>query len=121
MPFRAFTRIARPLISADADADQIRRASTTHVHTRILVRTDKTSRAHSTYATRSPVRARSAHAADIAHPIPTLHPDSGVLDTLTTMRNARAQLAVIATPDHPFIGLVSLDDLLGELLAANPH
>lgn len=109
-------------VPADADADQIRRASAAHGHTRMLVRADGqgiTGALHVRDALTGP--AATGHAADIAHPIPTLRPDSGVLDALTTMRNARAQLAVIATPDHPFIGLVSLDDLLSELLAANPH
>ncbi|WP_329247030.1 CBS domain-containing protein [Actinoallomurus sp. NBC_01490] len=63
----------------------------------------------------------NGRAADMMYSVPTLPPDCGVLDALTTMRNSRAQLAVVATPDNPFIGLVSLDDLLSELLTANPH
>jgi CBS domain containing-hemolysin-like protein len=52
--------------------------------------------------------------------VPVLAPDTTVLNALTALRTARAQLAVI-TPREPFSGIVSLDDLLSELLTTNPH
>jgi CBS domain containing-hemolysin-like protein len=109
-------------VPADADAEQIRRVSAAQGHTRMLVRADGHGIAgvlHVRDAITGP--AATGHAVDMTHPVHTLPADSGVLDALTTMRNARAQLAIVATADDPFIGLVSLDDLLSELLAANPH
>jgi len=43
------------------------------------------------------------------------------LFTLTVMRGARTSRPVIATPGEAFAGVISLDDLLSELLTANPH
>jgi CBS domain containing-hemolysin-like protein len=109
-------------VPADADAERIRRTSADRGHTRILVRADGrdvVGMLHVREAVTGPTAGRRA--ADMMYPVPTLPPDCGVLDALTTMRNSRAQLAVVATPDNPFIGLVSLDDLLSELLTANPH
>lgn len=109
-------------IPADATSDQIRQVSAAHGHTRLLVRADDDAVLGMLHV-RDAITAPSAtrRAADMIHPVPTLTPDSAVLTAVTTMQRARAQLAVIATADDPFIGLVSLDDLLGELLAANPH
>jgi CBS domain containing-hemolysin-like protein len=109
-------------IPADATSDQIRHVSATHGHTRLLVRADGDlvqGMLHVREAITDPPGVRRA--ADMIHSVPTLTPDSAVLTAITTMQRARAQLAVVATPDDPFIGLVSLDDLLSELLAANPH
>jgi CBS domain containing-hemolysin-like protein len=109
-------------VPADATSDQVRRVSAAHGHTRLLVRADEDAvqgMLHVREAVTDPSGTRRA--ADMIHPVPTLAPDSAVLTAVTTMQRARAQLAVVATADDPFIGLVSLDDLLGELLAANPH
>ncbi|MBX6768659.1 MAG: CBS domain-containing protein, partial [Actinomadura rubrobrunea] len=59
--------------------------------------------------------------ADLAHPAPDLVAGTPVLDAVTAMRRARAQLAVVHGPDGDYMGIVTLDDLLAELLAANPH
>jgi CBS domain containing-hemolysin-like protein len=107
-------------VPADADAERIRRTSAEHGHTRVLVHDDGR-RVIGAVHVREAIIGAGERAADLTHPVPTLPPDGGVLDALTTMRHARAQLAVVATPEDPFIGLVSLDDLLSELLAANPH
>ncbi|MFB9833357.1 CNNM domain-containing protein [Actinoallomurus acaciae] len=109
-------------VPADADAERIRRTSAEHGHTRILVRADGRGIAGMLHVREALTgRTASGRAADMMYPVPTLPPGCGVLDALTTMRNARAQLAVVASSDDPFIGLVSLDDLLGDLLTANPH
>lgn len=57
----------------------------------------------------------------MAYPVPSLAPGTSVLDALGALRAARAQLAVVAAPGEPFAGVISLDDLLSELLTANPH
>jgi CBS domain containing-hemolysin-like protein len=108
-------------VPADADADAIRRVSAEQGHTRVLVQADGRGVIGAVHVRDAVIGDPDRRAADMTHPVPTLAPDSRVLDALTTMRNAHAQLAVVATPDDPFAGLVSLDDLLGELLAANPH
>ena len=57
----------------------------------------------------------------MAYPVPALAPETTVLDALAALRAAHAQLAVVATPGQPPDGIISLDDLLSELLTANPH
>jgi CBS domain containing-hemolysin-like protein len=109
-------------VTEDATSTQIRTTSAHHGHTRLLVRTADHAvqgMLHVRDAVTDPTTTRRA--GEMTHPIPTLSPDSRVLTAVTTMRRARAQLALVATPDDPFVGLVSLDDLLGELLTANPH
>lgn len=109
-------------VSGDATGDQIRRVSAREGHTRLLVRGDDRA-IRGVLHVRDAVTDRTAtrRARSMTHPVPTLAPDSPVLTAITVLRRARAQLAVVATADDPFVGLVSLDDLLGELLAANPH
>jgi CBS domain containing-hemolysin-like protein len=58
-------------------------------------------------------------AAQLLHPMPRLAPDTTILDAVTRLRDARAQLAMVT--DGAYLGIVSLDDLLAQLLAANPH
>jgi CBS domain containing-hemolysin-like protein len=109
-------------VPEDATSDEIRQVSARHGHTRLLVRAGD-------HVIQGMLHVRDAitdgsttrRADEITHPVPTLAPDSPVLAAITTMRRARAQLALVATADNPFIGLVSLDDLLSELLTTNPH
>ncbi|MFB9832375.1 hemolysin family protein [Actinoallomurus acaciae] len=106
-------------VPAEATSAQIRDASAAHGHTRLLVRAD--AHIEGVLHVRDAITGPGRRATDITHPVPTLAPDSTVLAALTAMRAARAQLAVVATPENPFMGLISLDDLLSDLLTANPH
>jgi CBS domain containing-hemolysin-like protein len=106
-------------VPADATTGQVRRAAAASGHTRLLIRAPDgtiTGLVHARDAITG-----TGTAAAIAYPVPALAPGTPVLQALTMLRAARAQLAVITAPDQPFTGIISLDDLLGELLTANPH
>lgn len=60
-------------------------------------------------------------AGELAHPAPVLTAETTVLDAVSRMRRGRAQLAVVNDGRGEFAGIVTLDDLLAELLATNPH
>ncbi|MFD0683696.1 hemolysin family protein [Actinomadura fibrosa] len=109
-------------IDAGATAAQIRRTATASGHSRLLVRDRDgamTGIVHVRAAITEPDGDRRAE--DLAHPAPVLTAEATVLDAVTRMRRARAQLAVINDDGGEFAGIVTLDDLLAELLATNPH
>jgi len=108
-------------VSADATSDQVRRAAAASGHTRLLVLGDDGAIRGLVHVRDAITGPASATAGGLAYPMPALAPDTTVLDALTALRAARAQLAVITIPGQPFAGIISLDDLLGELLTANPH
>lgn len=109
-------------VPSDAGPEEIRRASAASGHTRLLVR-DGRARVSGLLHVRDalPCPAGGRTAGDMTYPVPTLTPGTTVLAAVSRLRRARAQLALVATPENPFIGIVSLDDLLSELLAGNPH
>lgn len=127
-------------VPADATAAQIRRISAATGRTRLLIRESDggigglvhardalphhaagTTRGSTTGSTTGTDNGTGLLAGDLAYPLPTLPQDSTVLAAITELRRAHAQLAVVAGPHDPFIGLVSLDDLLSDLLTTNPH
>ena len=109
-------------IDADATAARIRRTATASGHSRLLVRD-----ADGTVAGIVHVRAAvtepdgERRAAELAYPAPVLTSSTTVLDAVTALRRDRAQLAVVNDAQGAFAGIVTLDDLLAELLATNPH
>ncbi|TDD15527.1 HlyC/CorC family transporter [Actinomadura sp. KC06] len=108
-------------IGADATAAQIRRTATASGHNRLLVRDRDgamTGIVHVRAAITEPGGDRRA--GELAHPAPVLTAETTILDAVSRMRRARAQLAVVNDADE-FAGIVTLDDLLAELLATNPH
>lgn len=60
-------------------------------------------------------------ATDVAYLVPALEGGTTVLDAAGRLQRAHAQLAVVNAEDGTFQGIVSLDDLLSQLLSANPH
>ncbi|MBT2207302.1 MULTISPECIES: hemolysin family protein [Actinomadura] len=109
-------------IGADATAAQIRRTATASGHNRLLVREadgTMTGIVHVRAAITEPDGERRA--ADLAHPAPVLTAETTVLDAVSRMRRTRAPLAVVNDARNEFAGIVTLDDLLAELLATNPH
>jgi CBS domain containing-hemolysin-like protein len=109
-------------VPADAGPEEIRRTSAASGHTRLLVRDGRARIGGLLHVRDALPRAPDGRTAgDMTYPVPTLTPGTTVLAAVSRLRRARAQLAVVATPENPFIGIVSLDDLLSELLAGNPH
>lgn len=109
-------------IDAAATAAQVRRTANARGHSRLVVRDPGgavVGIVHVRAAITAPDATRSA--ADLATPAPALTSGTTVLDAVTRLRRDRAQLAVVTGPNAEFSGIVTLDDLLAELLATNPH
>jgi CBS domain containing-hemolysin-like protein len=109
-------------IEAGATAAQIRRTATESGHSRILVRNPDGTVAgivHVRAAVTEPDGERPA--GELAHPAPVLTAGTTVLDAVAGLRRTRAQLAVVNDAQGVLAGIVTLDDLLAELLATNPH
>jgi CBS domain containing-hemolysin-like protein len=109
------------VVPAGASPGQVRRAAAASGHTRLLVRGADGAITGLVHVRDAVTGTAAPTAAAMAYPVPALAPATPVLQALTTLRAARSQLAVIASPDEPFAGIISLDDLLSELLTANPH
>ncbi|MFF5263542.1 hemolysin family protein [Actinomadura viridis] len=109
-------------IDADATVARIRRTATDSGHSRLLVRDasgDVAGIVHVRAAITEPDGERRA--AELAHPAPVLTAGTTVLDAVTRLRRDRAQLAVVNDAQGALSGIVTLDDLLAEILATNPH
>ncbi|GAA1565781.1 hemolysin family protein [Actinomadura kijaniata] len=109
-------------VPAAATAAEIRRVATSSGHNRLVVLDGSGVPAgivHVRAAITSDSGARPA--AELAHPAPRLTPSTTVLDAVTRLRRSRSQLAVVTGEGGGFAGIVTLDDLLAELLATNPH
>ncbi|HMG30946.1 MAG TPA: CBS domain-containing protein [Jiangellaceae bacterium] len=54
----------------------------------------------------------------MATPVPVLEASDGVADAVRELQRARAQLAIVVDASGGVVGLVTLDDLLGQILIA---
>jgi len=111
-------------VPADAAPAQIRRVSAASGHTRLLVRDPGGTISGLVHARDAlPRHATGRTARDMTYPLPTLAADTSVLAATSTLQRARAQLAIVTAPGgaNAFLGLVSLDDLLSDLLTTNPR
>ncbi|MBB0245400.1 DUF21 domain-containing protein [Streptomyces alkaliphilus] len=104
-----------------ADLEEVLATATESDHTRLLVRDgDRVlGSVHARDAMVARARGRSVTAAALARPVPRLRAEDTVAQAVEQLRQHRASLAVVHTAeDGRLIGLISLDDLLGRLLAA---
>ncbi|MFC4912516.1 hemolysin family protein [Actinomadura gamaensis] len=109
-------------VPSDATAADVRRVATASGHNRLLVLGADGSGpgiVHVRAAVTEPDPDRRA--SELAHPAPVLTSGTTVLSAVSLMRRSRAQLGVVSGDDGAITGIVTLDDLLAELLAANPH
>ncbi|MFC5180483.1 hemolysin family protein [Actinomadura harenae] len=112
------------MVPSDATAADVRRVATASGHNRLVVLGADGAGpgiVHVRAAVAEPDAGRRA--AELAHPAPVLTGATTVLSAVSLMRRSRAQLAVVGGPGEgdAIAGIVTLDDLLAELLAANPH
>ncbi|MFI0448178.1 hemolysin family protein [Actinomadura sp. 6N118] len=106
-------------IDADATAAQVRRTATARGHSRLVVR-DANGGVVGIVHVRAAITS-DRRALELATPAPALTAGTTVLDAVSRLRRARAQLAVVTDANGELTGIVTLDDLLAELLATNPH
>ncbi|REE97726.1 hemolysin family protein [Thermomonospora umbrina] len=108
-------------VPADAGSREIRRAARASGHARLLVLDERGAVIGVTHVRDAVIAENGRRAADMAYPVPALDASTTVLDAATRLRRDRAQLALVNGPDGALRGIVTMDDLLGQLLAANPH
>lgn len=109
-------------VPEDASPADVRRAAHASGHARLLVRSADGAVSGIVHV-RDALTATGdgARAVDLAYPVPEVPATTSVLDATSRLRRARAQLAVVNDSGGAFRGIVSLDDLLGQLLVADPH
>ncbi|SFD19541.1 hemolysin family protein [Streptomyces aidingensis] len=124
-PVAALVVPAKDIASVPGDAGpaQILAAAAASDHTRLLVRDGERGEriigsVHARDAMVARVEGRAVTAAELAREVPKLKPDDTVAHAVEQLRHHRASLAVVTTPDGRLTGLISLDDLLGRILAA---
>ncbi|MEV4115911.1 hemolysin family protein [Nonomuraea sp. NPDC049695] len=102
------------MVPPSANAPQIRTAAATSGHLRLLVGTpgDVKGALHARDALLQP----SSTAEALCRPLPKLPCITQVPEAVTALQEARAHLALVTNQPGEVIGMVSLTDLLGELL-----
>jgi magnesium and cobalt exporter, CNNM family len=106
-------------VPASATPRQIRQTATASGHARLLVSDGRT--VLGLVHVRDAITAAGGTARELAYPVPTLRAGTSVLSAASRLRRDHAQLAAVTGRDGDFLGIVSLDDLLSQLLTANPH
>jgi CBS domain containing-hemolysin-like protein len=115
-PLREIVRPSDELaeVSPDATSDQIKAASRASGHLRLVVR--EQNRPLGVVHVRDALLQRPGiTATDLMRPILTLQADAPIYAALSTMRDTRNHLALVEA-DTGLIGLVTLDDVLNQLL-----
>lgn len=101
-------------VPAEAAAGQIRKTAAASRHLRLLVGDSR--RIHGVLHARDALLRPSARAGDLARPLPRLTCGTQVPEAVTALQEARAHLGLVTDADGCPIGMVSLTDLVGELL-----
>ncbi|MEU7899790.1 hemolysin family protein [Nonomuraea sp. NPDC049152] len=102
------------MVPADAGSDQIKRTAGETGHLRLPVGTP--SDIKGVLHARDAVLRREATAGELARPLPRLPCVTQVPEAVAALQDARAHLGLVTAGDLSVIGMVSLSDLLGELL-----
>ncbi|WP_188188868.1 hemolysin family protein [Nonomuraea sp. SYSU D8015] len=102
------------MVSPEATAEEIRATAAESAHLRLLVGADDqvVGALHARDALLNP----KGKAADLTHPLPKLPCVTQVPEAVTALQDARSHLALVTNQSGTVIGMVSLTDLLGELL-----
>jgi CBS domain containing-hemolysin-like protein len=108
-------------VGADADPARVVERAASSGRTRLIVRGADGQIAGSVHV-RDALLARAAGArraaGELATPVPVLAAGDGVAGALRDLQRSRAQLGIVADASGEVVGLVSLDDLLGQILTA---
>ena len=105
------------VVPYDAAPGQIRQTAARTGHTRLLVGAPDGTITGALHVRDALIDSdASSRADDLAYPVPRLAATTPVLQAVATMQSAHAQLALVTGPDRAVTGIVTLDDLLGQLL-----
>ncbi|MEV4892818.1 hemolysin family protein [Nonomuraea sp. NPDC055795] len=105
-------------VPADATAGEVVETSARTGRTRLVVWADgePLGVVHVRDAYLARMRGAASTAGRLAHPVPTLAPDTAQSAAVATLRAARSQLAPVRDASGVLLGMVTLDDLLARLL-----
>lgn len=114
--------LARPIteaahVPADADESEIRRVAARTNHLRLLVTGPTPQDVLGVLHVRDALLNPDARPRDLATPAPRLPADTTIPDALATLQDAHAHLGLVTT-NGQIIGLISLNDLINQLLTA---
>jgi CBS domain containing-hemolysin-like protein len=102
------------MVPASATTAEIKATAAENAHLRLLV--GRGQEVEGALHVRDALLNPSSTAADLTHPLPRLPRTTQVPEAVTAMQEARAHLALVTNQSGSVIGMVSLTDLLGELL-----
>ncbi|TMR25565.1 HlyC/CorC family transporter [Nonomuraea turkmeniaca] len=105
------------MVPSTATAAEIRATAAECGHLRLLVGTPNA--VEGTLHARDALLNPSSKARDLTHPLPELACVTQVPEAVTALQEARSHLALVTNQSGSVIGMVSLTDLLGELLDTN--
>lgn len=126
-PGAAVGRVTVPLsdvvgVVADATPQDVLDAAAEHRHARLVVR-DTDGTIVGTVHAREALAARGNGpwtAGTVARPLPTVRQDADLATAAEELRRNRAQLGLVRDADDRPIGLVSMDDLVTNILISTP-
>ncbi|MEV5572101.1 hemolysin family protein [Spirillospora sp. NPDC052269] len=104
---------------ADAAPQAVVDAARATGHTRLLVREPSgrlTGLVHARDAYLARANGETPRASDLAYPVPAVRVTDSLAAAVTTLRADRSQLGLVHDADDTLVGLVSLDDLLEQLV-----
>jgi CBS domain containing-hemolysin-like protein len=102
-------------VSADATAVQVRRTAADSGHLRLLVSSGDVGDVLGVLHIRDALIRPEASPAELARPVPRLERTTTVSEAVATLQEAHAHVGLVRDADE-VVGMVSLTDLLGELL-----
>jgi CBS domain containing-hemolysin-like protein len=105
-------------VTGGASIDDVLRTAAEHDRTRLLVREEDRiiGSIHARDALVARAQGRTAHARELARPVPEVAEDTTVADAIDLLRRRRASLAVVRDDSGRLTGMVTLDDLLARYL-----
>lgn len=111
-------------VSAAAGPQEVLDVAAGHRHTRLVVRDDAGAIIGTVHA-REALAARDADASwtagAMARPIPSLSTDDDLATAAETLRRNRAQMGLVREAAGQVVGLVSMDDLVTNILLSEPE
>ncbi|NBE91945.1 HlyC/CorC family transporter [Nonomuraea sp. KC401] len=112
---RLMTRIAQAAkVPPTADSAQIKRTATATNHLRLLVENE--SGVQGALHARDALLNPGKTARELAREVPRLRSTTQIPEAVTALQEARAHLALVTDQQDAVIGMVTLTDLVGELL-----
>ncbi|MDF5752983.1 hemolysin family protein [Spongiactinospora sp. TRM90649] len=114
-------RLARPIaeataVPAGADDERVRDVAARSGHVRLLVNSGAPDAVLGVLHVRDTLTTPGRRAGDLARPVPRVEQSATIPEALTVLQEAHAHLGLVTDAEGRVIGMVSLTDLLRELL-----